>query len=168
MDRNPPKSIVGGVFTALTNPIKEALTQHTVESYAERILGQEYATPGFWVALAMVVLYLPLLGRLAAQHFFGKDGSLVAIGLTGIVSVGLTFAAVCMADTSLSSLVPASVEVLVLSLCTGAVVLLVTSAASQVLSMGFGPSLGLQLIFWNIVFLAQLATRFLMDFWKHV
>jgi hypothetical protein len=47
------------------------------------------------------------------------------------------------------------------------VVLLVTSAAAQVLSMGFGPSLGLQLIFWNIVFLAQLATRFLMDFWKH-
>jgi hypothetical protein len=56
----------------------------------------------------------------------------------------------------------------VISLCTGTVVLLVTSAAAQVLGMGFGPSLGLQLVFWNIVFLAQLATRFLMDFWKHV
>ena len=110
----------------------------------------------------------PNLGRLAAQHFFGKDGTLFGIGLTGIVSVALTFAAICMADTSLSGFVPKSVEILVISLCTATVVLLVTSAAAQVLSMGFGPSLGLQLIFWNIVFLAQLATRFLMDFWKHV
>jgi hypothetical protein len=116
----------------------------------------------------MVLIYLPFLGRLAAQHFFGKDGTLFGIGLTGILSVALTFAAICMADTSLSGFVPKSVEILVISLCTATVVLLVTSAAAQVLSMGFGPSLGLQLIFWNIVFLAQLATRFLMDFWKHV
>ena len=80
----------------------------------------------------------------------------------------MTFAAICMADTSLSGFIPKSIEVLVISLCTATVVLLVTSASAQVLSMGFGPSLGLQLIFWNIVFLAQLATRFLMDFWKHV
>ncbi len=123
---------------------------------------------GFWVALAMVLITLPFLGRLAARHFFGKDGTLVGIGLTGILSVGLTFAAICMADTSLTGIVPKSVEVLVISLCAATVVLLITSAASQVLSMAFGPSLGLQLIFWNIVFLAQLATRFLMDFWKHV
>ena len=110
----------------------------------------------------------PILGRLAAQHFFGKDGSAIGIGLTGILSVALTFAAICMADTSLSGFIPQSVEILVISLCTATVVLLVTSAAAQVLSMGFGPSLGLQLIFWNIVFLSQLATRFLMDFWKHV
>jgi len=82
--------------------------------------------------------------------------------------VALTFGAICMADTSLSGFIPKSVEILVISLCTGTVVLLVTSAAAQVLGMGFGPSLGLQLVFWNIVFLAQLATRFLMDFWKHV
>ncbi len=123
---------------------------------------------GFWVALAMVLITLPFLGRLTARHFFGKDGTLVGIGLTGILSVGLTFAAICMADTSLTGIVPKSVEVLVISLCAATVVLLITSAASQVLSMAFGPSLGLQLIFWNIVFLAQLATRFLMDFWKHV
>jgi hypothetical protein len=116
----------------------------------------------------MVVVYIPLLGRLAAQHFFGKDGTSIGIGLTGLVSVALTFAAICMADTSLSGFIPKSVEILVISLCTATVVLLVTSASAQVLSMGFGPSLGLQLIFWNIVFLAQLATRFLMDFWKHV
>ncbi len=155
------------MLLALT-PIKEAVIKHAAESYAEKILGQDYASPGFWVALAMVLVYIPILGRLAAQHFFGKDGSSIGIGLTGILSVGLTFAAICMADTSLSGFIPKSVEVLVISLCTATVVLLVTSAAAQVLSMGFGPSLGLQLIFWNIVLLAQLATRFLMDFWKHV
>lgn len=156
------------MLLALTNPIQEAVIKHAAESYAEKILGQDYASMGFWVALAMVLIYLPFLGRLAARHFFGKDGTLVGIGLTGILSVAVTFAAVCMADTSLSGFVPKSVEVLVISLCTATVVLLATSAAAQVLSMGFGPSLGLQLIFWNIVFLAQLATRFLMDFWKHV
>ena len=156
------------MLLALTNPLQEAVIKHAAESYAEKILGQDYGSMGFWVALAMVLIYLPLLGRLAAQHFFGKDGTAVGIGLTGLVSVGLTFAAVCMADTSLSGFVPKSIEILVISLCTATVVLLVTSASAQVLSMGFGPSLGLQLIFWNIVFLAQLATRFLMDFWKHV
>jgi hypothetical protein len=156
------------VLLAFTNPIKEAIIKNTVENYAEKVLGQDYGSMGFWVALAMVVVYLPLLGRLAAQHFFGKDGSLIGIGLAGIVSVALTFAAICMADTSLSGFIPKSIEILVISLCTATVVLLVTSACAQVLSMGFGPSLGLQLIFWNIVFLAQLATRFLMDFWKHV
>jgi hypothetical protein len=156
------------VLFALTNPLQEAVIKHAAESYAEKILGQDYGSMGFWVALAMVLIYLPLLGRLAAQHFFGKDGTAVGIGLTGILSVALTFAAVCMADTSLSGFVPKSIEILVISLCTATVVLLVTSASAQVLSMGFGPSLGLQLIFWNIVFLAQLATRFLMDFWKHV
>ncbi len=155
----------------LANPVtavKEAVIKHAVENYAEKILGQEYGSPGFWVALAMALVYLPFLGRLAAQHFFGKDGTVFGIGLTGIFSVALTFGAICMADTSLSGFIPKSVEVLVISLCTGTVVLLVTSAAAQVLGMGFGPSLGLQLVFWNIVFLAQLATRFLMDFWKHV
>ena len=156
------------MLLAFTNPIKEAIIKHTVENYAEKVLGQDYGSMGFWVALAMVVVYIPLLGRLAAQHFFGKDGSLIGIGLAGIVSVALTFAAICMADTSLSGFIPKSIEILVISLCTATVVLLVTSACAQVLSMGFGPSLGLQLIFWNIVFLAQLATRFLMDFWKHV
>lgn len=155
----------------LANPltaIKEAVIKSAVENYAQKILGQEYGSTGFWIALAMTLIYLPILGRLAARHFFGKDGTTVGIGLTGILSVALTFAAICMADTSLSGFIPASVEILVISLCTATVVLLVTSAAAQVLSMGFGPSLGLQLIFWNIVFLAQLATRFLMDFWKHV
>jgi len=156
------------VLLAFTNPIKEAIIKNTVENYAEKVLGQEYGSMGFWVALAMVVVYVPLLGRLAAAHFFGKDGTIFGIGLTGLVSVALTFAAVCMADTSLSGFIPKSIEILVISLCTATVVLLVTSASAQVLSMGFGPSLGLQLIFWNIVFLAQLATRFLMDFWKHV
>jgi hypothetical protein len=156
------------VLIAFTNPIKEAIIENTVENYAEKVLGQDYGTMGFWVALAMVVVYIPLLGRLAAQHFFAKDGTAIGIGLTGLVSVALTFAAVCMADTSLSGFIPKSIEILVISLCTATVVLLVTSASAQVLSMGFGPSLGLQLIFWNIVFLAQLATRFLMDFWKHV
>jgi hypothetical protein len=150
------------------NPIKEAVIKSAAENYAQKILGQEYGSTGFWIALAMVLIYLPILGRLAAQHFFGKDGSAIGIGLTGILSVALTFAAICMADTSLSGFIPQSIEILVISLCTATVVLLVTSAAAQVLSMGFGPSLGLQLIFWNIVFLSQLATRFLMDFWKHV
>ena len=156
------------MLLALTNPIQEAVIKHAAENYAEKILGQDYGSMGFWVALAMVLITLPFLGRLASQHFFGKDGTLFGIGLTGILSVALTFAAICMADTSLAGIVPKSVEVLVISLCTATVVLLVTSASAQVLSMGFGPSLGLQLIFWNIVFLAQLATRFLMDFWKHV
>ena len=156
------------MLIAFTNPIKEAIIENTVENYAEKVLGQDYGTMGFWVALAMVVVYIPLLGRLAAAHFFGKDGTIFGIGLTGLVSVALIFAAVCMADTSLSGFIPKSIEILVISLCTATVVLLVTSASAQVLSMGFGPSLGLQLIFWNIVFLAQLATRFLMDFWKHV
>ena len=156
------------MLLAFTNPIKEAIIKNTVENYAEKVLGQEYGSMGFWVALAMVVVYIPLLGRLAATHFFGKDGTIFGIGLTGLISVALTFAAVCMADTSLSGFIPKSIEILVISLCTATVVLLVTSASAQVLSMGFGPSLGLQLIFWNIVFLAQLATRFLMDFWKHI
>jgi hypothetical protein len=156
------------VLIAFTNPIKEAIIENKEENYAEKVLGQDYGTMGFWVALAMVVVYIPLLGRLAAQHFFAKDGTAIGIGLTGLISVALTFAAVCMADTSLSGFIPKSIEILVISLCTATVVLLVTSASAQVLSMGFGPSLGLQLIFWNIVFLAQLATRFLMDFWKHV
>jgi hypothetical protein len=156
------------VLLAFTNPIKEAIIKNTVENYAEKVLGQEYGSMGFWVALAMVVVYIPLLGRLAATHFFSKDGTIFGIGLTGLISVALTFAAICMADTSLSGFIPKSIEILVISLCTATVVLLVTSASAQVLSMGFGPSLGLQLVFWNIVFLAQLATRFLMDFWKHV
>ena len=156
------------MLLAFTNPIKEAIIKNTVENYAEKVLGQEYGSMGFWVALAMVVVYIPLLGRLAATHFFSKDGTIFGIGLTGILSVALTFAAICMADTSLSGFIPKSIEILVISLCTATVVLLVTSASAQVLSMGFGPSLGLQLVFWNIVFLAQLATRFLMDFWKHV
>ena len=150
------------------NSIKEAVIKSAAENYAHKILGQEYGSTGFWIALAMVLIYLPILGRLAAKHFFAKDGSAVGIGLTGILSVALTFAAICMADTSLSGFIPQSVEILVISLCTATVVLLVTSASAQFVSMGFGPSLGLQLIFWNIVFLSQLATRFLMDFWKHV
>ena len=156
------------MLLAFTNPIKEAIIKNTVENYAEKVLGQDYGSMGFWVALAMVVVYIPLLGRLAATHFFGKDGTIFGIGLTGLISVALTFAAICMADTSLSGFIPKSIEILVISLCTATVVLLVTSASAQVLSMGFGPSLGLQLVFWNLVLLAQLATRFLMDFWKHV
>lgn len=156
------------MLLAFTNPIKEAIIKNTVENYAEKVLGQDYGSMGFWVALAMVVVYIPLLGRLAATHFFGKDGTIFGIGLTGLISVALTFAAICMADTSLSGFIPKSIEILVISLCTATVVLLVTSASAQVLSMGFGPSLGLQLVFWNIVLLAQLATHFLMDFWKHV
>ena len=143
----------------------------TVKHYAEAILGQSYSDGSglrFWLAFAMVLIYVPVLGRQAAKHFFGKDGSLVGIGLVGLFSVALVFGAICMADTSLSGFVPKAVQTLVISLCTGTVVLLVTSATTQVLSMGFGPSLGLQLIFWNIIFLAQLATKFLTEFWKHV
>lgn len=137
-------------------------------SYAQKILGQTYGEMGFWLALAMVLIYIPILGRLAAQQFFGKDSTAIGIGLTGIISVALTFGAICMADTSLSAFVPKSVQTLVISLCTATAVLLITSGTAQVLSMSFGPALGLQLIFWNIVFLAQLATKFLTDFWKHV
>jgi len=100
------------VLLALTNPIKEAIIKHAVENYAEKVLGQDYGSMGFWVALAMVVVYIPLLGRLAAAHFFGKDGTTFGIGLTGLVSVALTFAAVCMADTSLSGFIPKSIEIL--------------------------------------------------------
>ena len=88
----------------LANPltsIKEAVIKSAAENYAHKILGQEYGSTGFWIALAMVLIYLPILGRLAAKHFFAKDGSAVGIGLTGILSVALTFAAICMADTSL-------------------------------------------------------------------
>ena len=71
-----------------------------------------------------------------------------------------------MADASLSSFVPANFGTLVLSLATCTAVLLIASAASQVLSLGFGPSLGLQVIFWNIVVVANVATRFLTDLWS--
>lgn len=154
----------------ISNPISSLTFEGSVKHYAESILGQSYGNGkelGFWLAVAMVVVYVPLLGRLAAKHFFGKDGSLISIGLTGLVSLALTFAAICMAETSLSTFVPKAIETLMISFCTGTVVLLVTSAAGQILSMSFGPSLGLQLIFWNIVFLANLATKFLTDFWKH-
>ncbi|MEI7602350.1 MAG: hypothetical protein WCJ77_01690 [Opitutae bacterium] len=152
-------------------PIPPLTFEAAVKQYAETILGQKYGSGsevGFWIAVAMVVIYVPVLGRLAAKHFFGKDGSLFGIGAVGLVSIALTFATICMADTSLSSFVPKAVETLVVSLCAATVVLLVTSAATQVLSMGFGPSLGLQLVFWNIVLVAQLATKFLTDFWKHI
>jgi hypothetical protein len=152
-------------------PIPPLTFEAAVKQYAKAILGQDYGNGteiGFWIALAMVVIYVPVLGRLAAKHFFGKDGSLLAIGAVGLISIALTFAAICMADTSLSSFVPKAVETLVVSLCTATVVLLVTSAATQVLSMSFGPSLGLQVIFWNIVLVAQLATKFLTDLWKHI
>ncbi len=134
--------------------------------YAEKILGQKYGEAGFWLALAMIAVYIPLLGRLAARHFFGKEGSLVSIGLVGLISLLLTFGAMAMADTCLSAFVPKAVQTLMISLCTGTVILLVTSASAQVLSMNFGPSLGLQLIFWNIVLLARLATKFLTDLWN--
>lgn len=153
---------------SLPNPLQSLTFEGTMVSYAQRILGQTYGEWGFWLALAMVVIYLPILGRLAAKHFFGKDGTAIGIGLTGIVSVALTFGAICMADTSLSGFVPSAVQTLVISLCTATAVLLITSGAAQTLSMSFGPALGLQLIFWNIVFLAQLATKFLTEFWKHV
>ena len=61
------------MLIAFTNPIKEAIIKNTVENYAEKVLGQDYGTMGFWVALAMVVVYIPLLGRLAAAHFFGRQ-----------------------------------------------------------------------------------------------
>jgi hypothetical protein len=134
--------------------------------YAEKILGQKYGDMGFWLALAMIAVYIPLLGRLAAKHFFGKDSSLLGIGLVGLISLLLTFGAIAMADTSLSAFVPKSVQTLVISLCAGTVILLVTSASAQVLNMNFGPSLGLQLIFWNIVLLSRLATKFLTDLWN--
>ncbi|MEI6461670.1 MAG: hypothetical protein WCO73_06960 [Verrucomicrobiota bacterium] len=153
---------------SLVNPLQSLTFEGTMIRYAETILGQKYGEIGFWLSLAMVVIYLPILGRLAAHHFFGKDGTVVGIGLTGIISVALTFVVIAMADTSLSSFVPKAVQTLVISLCAGTAILLVTSATAQMLSMGFGPSLGLQLIFWNIVMLAQLATKFLTDFWKHV
>lgn len=152
----------------LANPIQSLTFEGTMSRYSEKILGQPYGEMGFWLAIAMVLIYIPVLGRLAAKHFFGKDGSLVGIGLTGILSVAFIFAAICMADTSLSGFVPKAFQALVISSCTAIAVLLVTSASAQVLSMGFGPSLGLHLIFWNIVLLAQLATRFLTDFWKHI
>jgi argininosuccinate lyase len=88
------------VLLALTNPIKDAIIKHAAENYAEKVLGQDYGSMGFWVALAMVVVYIPLLGRLAAAHFFGKDGTIFGIGLTGLVSVALTFAAICMVHVS--------------------------------------------------------------------
>ena len=61
------------MLLALTNPLPEAVIKHAAENYAEKILRQDYASMGFWVALAMVLIYLPFLGRLAAQHFFGKE-----------------------------------------------------------------------------------------------
>lgn len=136
--------------------------------HAENVFGQAAGSAGLWIAVAMALVYVPLLGRLAARHFFGTESSLPGLGAAGIVSVGLTFAVVCMADSSLSGLVPASLHVLAVSICTGVAVLLVTSACAQALSMGFGPSLGLQLVFWNIVLLARLVTKFLTDFWTHV
>jgi hypothetical protein len=87
------------------------------------------------------------------------------IGAVAMASVALTFAGYCMALTSLSAFIPANFETLVVSLATCTVVLLVTSAASQVLSMGFGPSLGLQVIFWNIVLVSRVGNRFLTDLW---
>ena len=46
------------LLTNPLNPIKEAVIKHAAETYAEKILGQDYASPGFWVALAMVVVVL--------------------------------------------------------------------------------------------------------------
>ncbi|MFN7340835.1 MAG: hypothetical protein ACK5VI_07135 [Opitutia bacterium] len=145
------------------NSFESALRKH-----AALILGHpvDLAAVNFWVSLAMVAVLVPYLGRLAAKHFFGKEGSLLAIGAVGLISVGLAFAAFCMADASLSSFVPANFGTLVLSLATCTAVLLIASAASQVLSLGFGPSLGLQVIFWNIVVVANVATRFLTDLWS--
>lgn len=145
-----------------------ALTfEGSLREHGALILGHP-VDPGsvnFWVSLAMVAVLVPYLGRLAARHFFGKDGGLLSIGSVGLVSVFLAFAAFCMADTSLSAFVPANFETLVLAFATCTAVLLIASAASQVLSLGFGPSLGLQVIFWNIVFVANVATRFLTDLW---
>ena len=145
-----------------------ALTfEGSLRQHGETLLGQpvDLGSVNFWVSVAMVAVLVPYLGRLAARHFFGKDGSLLAIGSVGLLSVGLAFAAFCMADTSLSAFVPANFATLVLALATCTAVLLVASAASQVLSLGFGPSLGLQVIFWNLVVVARVATRFLTDLW---
>lgn len=139
-----------------------------LSAHATKVFGQPMGSMGLWIALAMAVVYVPLLGRLAARHFFGTESSLVGLGAAGIVSVTLTFAVACMADSSLHGLIPASLHTLSVSLCTATALLLVTSACAQVLSMGFGPSLGLQLVFWNIVLLARLATRFLTEFWTNV
>ncbi len=139
----------------------------TLREEASDLLGHaaDLGSAEFWVALALLVVLLPYLGRLAAKHFFGKDGTMVGIGAVALASVALTFAGYCMALTSLSAFVPANFETLVVSLATCTVVLLVASAASQILSMGFGPSLGLQVIFWNIVFVARVGNRFLTDLW---
>lgn len=152
------------------NVLPKTLTfEQTLVNYGEAVLGHKVdaGSISFWTAVAMLCVLLPYLGRLAARHFFAKDGSLVGIGAVALVSVGLTFGAFCMALTSLSAFVPANIETLVVSLATCTALLLVTSAASQVLSMGFGPSLGLQVIFWNIVFVSQVTTRFLTDLWSH-
>ena len=154
---------LGGVFRVTDGLQKDFGEDRVIDSPLA-----ESGIVGTAVGLAMALVYVPLLGRLAARHFFGTESSLAGLGAAGIVSVGLTFAVVCMADSSLSGLVPASLHVLTVSICTGVAVLLVTSACAQVLSMGFGPSLGLQLVFWNIVLLARLATKFLTDFWTHV
>lgn len=147
-----------------------ALTfEGTLREHGATVLGQtvDLASVNFWISVAMVAVLVPYLGRLAARHFFGKEGGLVAIGSVGLLSVGLTFGAFCMADTSLSAFVPANFSTLVLTLATCTALLLVASAASQLLSLAFGPSLGLQVIFWNIVFVSQIATRFLTDLWTH-
>ena len=145
-----------------------ALTfEGTLREEGSALLGHPFdpASPNFWVAVSLLAVLLPYLGRLAAKHFFGKDGSLPAVGSVALISVALTFAGYCMALTSLSSFVPANFETLIVSLATCTVVLLVASAASQVLSMGFGPSLGLQVIFWNIVLVSRVGNRFLTDLW---
>lgn len=150
------------------NVLPKALTfERALRNYGEMILGNtvDVSSISFWAAVAMLVVLLPYLGRLAAKHFFAKEGSIIGIGAVALVSVGLTFCAFCMAMTSLSTFVPANIETLVVTLATCTAVLLVASAASQILSMGFGPSLGLQVIFWNIVFISQVATRFLTDLW---
>ena len=62
----------------LANPVtavKEAVIKHAVENYAEKVLGQEYGSPGFWVALAMAVIYLPFLGPSAIPTSVLKVGS---------------------------------------------------------------------------------------------
>jgi hypothetical protein len=140
----------------------------TLREHGAVLLGHpvDAANVNFWVALAMVVVLVPYLGRLAARHFFGKETGLVAIGAVGLLSVALAFGAFCMADTSLSTFVPSNFETLVLTFATCTAVLLIASAASQFLSLGFGPSLGLQVIFWNLVVVANVATRFLTDLWS--
>ncbi|MGA0133373.1 MAG: hypothetical protein ACO3ND_03335 [Opitutales bacterium] len=136
--------------------------------HAESLFGQESGSAGLWLAVLMAAVYLPFLGRQASRHFFGVEASLPGLAAAGILSVGLTFTVVCMADSSLTGLVPAGLHTLAVSLCTGVAILLITSASAQALSMGFGPSLGLQLVFWNIVLVARLATSFLTDFWTHL